>query len=350
MEKIIFAAIAVCVLIFVHELGHFIMAKLSGIRVERFSLGFGPELVGFKVGETRYLISALPLGGYVKLYGEGPWEAKDEDAFYYKSPWIKAKVVIGGPLFNILFAYLVFMLLFLLGSSRLLPHVGKVEPKGPAELAGIKPGDKVVKINGKNIKFWDELAKAISESEGKPVKLTIEREGKLRELTVKPKEITYKDIFGRKRKRFIIGIVASGKTVYYRPPIHRIPLEAAKEVYYISYLTVLGIYKLITGKVSLRMVGGPLMIMKEAGEQAKNGVSSFLNFMAIISVNLGLINLFPIPVLDGWHLLTYGIEAIRKRPFSEESMELIQKIGVGIILLLMALILYNDIMNIFFRK
>ncbi len=351
METLIFALIAIGILIFVHELGHFLFAKLVNVGVVRFSLGFGPELIGFKKGETRYVISVFPFGGYVKLYGENPGEEiEDIDrAFIFKKPWDKSKIVIGGPLFNIVFAYLVFIIVILSGIPRVIPVIGDLERGGPAYKSGIRPGDKVLEIDGVRVKYWDELSECIRKKNGNPVTIKVLRGNKTLEFKVKPKEVVLKDIFGRERKRWVIGIIASGDYVLEKVPIYKIPYIALKQTFYISYVTIYGIYKIITRSIPASSIGGPLMIMKIAGEQAKSGIINFLNFLGIISVNLGVINLIPIPILDGWYLLTFLVEAVRGRPVSEEKAILMQKIGIGILVFIMILILYNDIIRIFFK-
>ncbi len=352
MEKLIFAVLAIGVLISVHEFGHFVLAKAVGIRVLRFSIGFGPEIFSFTLGETRYCVSAFPLGGYVKLYGETPDEEVDEPekSFSHRPPKDRAGVVIGGPLFNVLFAFFAFCVTALFGIPKLLPIVGSVEKGGPAQISGVKSGDRIVEINGRKVRYWNDISKFMEESHGKPVTLKLERDGKFVELTVKPELRVFRDpLFGEK-KRWIIGIMALGKYKIEKIPLWKAPYEAFKETVDVCYVTIVGIYRIITGAISPKAIGGPLMIMKMAGEEASLGFVSFLYFLAVISVNLGIINLFPIPILDGWHLLILSVEGVTGKPVSKEKNLMAQKIGIVILILIMAFAFYNDIVRIFFAN
>ncbi len=348
----IFAFIAIGILISVHEFGHFLFAKLVGIKVLKFSIGFGPEIFSFTMGETRYAVSAFPFGGFVKLYGESPSEDVEEKdrSFSHRPPKDRAWVVFGGPFFNVFFAFLVFIVISIPGVPRLLPVIGGVEKGSPAWSSGIKPGDEVVEIDGVKIATWYDMSKVICASGGRPVNLKVRRDGKLLSFTVKPKLMAFKDLLFGEKKRWIIGVTALGKYKVEKLPFWKVPYEALRQTGYISYVTVLGIYRMITGAVSPKNIGGPIMIMKMAGEQASLGVTSFLYFLAVISINLGIINLFPIPILDGWHLLMLGVEGVRGRPISEERALLAQKIGITILIILMALAFYNDLVHIFFGK
>ena len=336
------------ILIFVHEFGHFIVARQLGVGVTKFSFGFGPKLAGVRRGETEYLISAVPLGGYVKLVGENEGdEVSPEErgkAFFHKPVWVKMAVVAAGPAGNLLFAILVFWVVFLSGVPTLTPKIGKVMPDTPAARAGLKAGDLVVRVGEKKITTWEELADGIKASgAGKELPLTVRRGEEEIRVTVRPEVREGRTIFGEKVDGPKIGVVASAEVVQRRiSPVAAIG-RAAEETGKIIRLTVLTVVKLLMRVIPTKTLGGPILIAKMAGDQARAGISSFVYFLGLLSVNLGILNLLPIPILDGGHLLFFSIEALRRKPLTPQMRMMAQQLGLAVILMLTALVFYNDI-------
>lgn len=344
----LFSAIVVLgVLIFVHELGHFIFAKLFGVGVEKFSLGFGPKLVGWKKGETEYLISAFPLGGYVKMVGEGDdtelGEADKLRSFAGKPPLQRIAIVAAGPVFNLFFALLVFIAVYMIGVPVPTTKIGEVLKDKPAARAGLQTNDVIVAIDGKPAKRWEDVARTIAGSKGKPVEIKVRRGNQTLSFRVVPEYRTAKNLFGESVTSPMIGVASSGETFTERFP----PLEAVQkgsvQTWNVIEVTVLSIVKLIERAIPLETIGGPIMIAKMAGQQATAGAVSFLAFMALLSVNLGVLNLLPVPILDGGHLIFYLWELVFRRPVSQKAREIAQQIGLVLLIGLMALAFYNDI-------
>ncbi len=351
---LIYAAVLLGILIFVHELGHFIVAKSVGIKVLKFSLGFGPKIIGKTYGETEYLLSAFPLGGYVKMFGEEPGEelaeADRQRAYTYQPIWKRFAVVFSGPLFNLCFAVLVFFLIFMNGIPYMLPEVGEVTPDSPAARQGIIKGDRVIEVDGKPISRWDEMTGIIHKQPGRELLVKIERNGSTLSLSVTPEKKAIKNLFGEDKEVGLIGITPSGKTEVSREGIVSAAATAVKRTWDISVLTLVSIIKLIQRIIPADTIGGPILIFQMAGQQASQGAMSFFTFMAVISINLGVLNLLPIPVLDGGHILFLGIEAVRKKPLSEKVIMLSQKVGLALLLALMAFAFYNDIIRLITGK
>lgn len=347
MVSILSAVIVLGVLIFVHELGHFILAKLFGVGVEKFSLGFGPKLIGWKKGETEYLISAFPLGGYVKMVGESEdLELSEEDkarSFQEKPPLQRIAIVAAGPVFNLLFAALIFVVIFMIGVPVPTTKIGEVMKDKPAARAGLLANDVITAIDGKEVKRWDDFAKAIAEGKGKPVDLLVKRGAQTLSFHVIPESYTGKNLFGETFTSPVIGVRSSDEAFTERFP----PLEAVQkgvsQTWKVIELTVLSIVKLIERTIPLETIGGPIMIAKMAGQQATAGMVSFLAFMALLSINLGVLNLLPVPILDGGHLFFYVWEFVFKRPVSLKTREIAQQIGLVLLIGLMVLAFYNDI-------
>jgi regulator of sigma E protease len=359
MYSTVSAIVVLGVLIFVHELGHFLVAKLCGVRVLKFSLGFGPKLCGFRKGDTEYVLSAIPLGGYVKMLGEGKGEEESDAAilteedkpfsYEYKSPWQRMAIIVAGPASNIVFAALIFAVVYLFGVPSLSPVIGEVNHEMPAFAAGLQTGDKIVAINGKKINDWEELSTAVRNSGGLELSIDYEREDTLLSVKIVPKRIESKNMFGENVVSYIIGITASGATEikHYQPG--EAIIQGLTETWKISYLTVMGFIKMIERVVPAKDLGGPIMIAQMAGQHAKAGILSLLYFMGIISVNLGILNLFPIPVLDGGHLFFILMEIILGRPVSMRKIELAQQVGLCLLVSLMVFVFYNDLARIFSR-
>lgn len=347
---IIATIIVLGVLIFVHELGHFLAAKGFRVGVLTFSLGFGPKLFGRKVGETQYQVSAVPLGGYVKMIGEEPGEKLPPEllpkSFSAQPVGRRLGIVFAGPFFNFLFAVVAFAVAFVVGLPSLLPEVGEVKPDFPAYQAGLQPGDRILEVNGSPVKRWEDLAKVIHESGDRPLHLKVEREQKTFPVSVTPQVSTQKNLFGDDVQVGLIGISPSGNTFIERTDPFTAVYRAVYQSWRVTELTVLSIYKIIEGKISAKTIGGPILIAQLAGQQAKAGLLSLVIFMAVISINLVILNILPIPVLDGWHLLIFLLEAVIGRPVSLKIRERAQQIGVFIIIFLMLLVFYNDISRI----
>ena len=351
MVSILSAIIVLGVLIFVHELGHFIVAKFFGVGVEKFSLGFGPKLIGRRVGETEYLISAFPLGGYVKMVGEVdaaevPEEERDR-SFMAKPPLQRLAIVAAGPVSNLLFAYLIFILLYMVGVPAVTTKIGEVVPDKPAARAGMKANDVITAINGKAVTRWDDFARVVAESKGRPVDLVVTRGGSTLSFQITPESRTAKNLFGETETTPVIGVVAAGETVTDRFPPHIAFVKGSAQAWTVIKITILSIVKLVERAIPLDTVGGPIMIAKMAGQQAQAGGVSFLAFMALLSVNLGVLNLLPVPILDGGHIFFYSWELIFRRPISLRNREIAQQIGLILLISLMALAFYNDIARYF---
>jgi len=358
--SIIYFIIVIGILVFVHELGHFLFAKRLGIGVVTFSLGFGPKIIGKKVGETQYQISAFPLGGFVKLIGENPEEKiKEEDlrrSFMAQPIWKRTCVLMAGSLFNLFLAVVIFSLINMVvgippTSSPPLPsRIGGISPGLPAEKAGLKKGDVVLAVDGKEVSTWEDLAKIIHNSEGKELLIKVKRNGEILDFKIKPQVYEEKTLSGEK-DIFIIGITPHIEEI----TLQKVgPLAAIGKGFIQTWdwikLIVGSIVKLFTGEISPKTIGGPILIAQLAGEQGKRGVLDLLVLIAVLGVNLGIINLFPIPVLDGGHLLFLGLEAIIRKPISIKKMEIAQQIGLIIIILLMIFAFYNDLIRIFAPK
>jgi regulator of sigma E protease len=355
LTTILSTVIVLGILVFVHELGHFLLAKRLGVGVLTFALGFGPKLIGRKIGETEYKICAIPLGGYVKLIGENPEEeVKEEDrsrSFSFQPIWKRALIISAGPFFNFFLAAVLFssVNLFVGIPSPPSTKIGEVTADFPAERAGLRKGDVILAINGEEVTKWDELSKIIRSSKGKDLLLKVKRDSEILEIKVIPRSSTQKNIFGEEIKTFVIGITPGDEMVVKKVgPMVALGTGLLQTWQGIEF-TVIGIVKLIQRVIPAKEIGSPIMIAKLAGEQARKGLLSLALFTAIISINLGVINLFPIPILDGGHFLFLGLEAILRRPISIKKMEIAQQIGLIFIILLMLFAIRNDLIRYFFQ-
>jgi len=336
------------VLIFAHEFGHFLVAKYSGVGVLKFSLGFGPRLIGKKVGETEYLISMIPLGGYVKLLGESHDEelsAEDEKRSFLKQPVSKRiAIVAAGPIFNFLLAILIFTVVYMAGVPALTTYIGGVQEGSPAFEAGIKEGDVIVAINGQEISRWEKLAEDISKSGGKEIHISLKRNEQLLEVSLKPRLLKTQNIFGEEIASYKMGVSPSSQ---YAVTERMNPFMAfwtgIKQTWFISKLTVLSVVKIFEGVISPKTLGGPILIAQIAGTQVREGIVPFVFFMALLSINLAILNLFPIPILDGGHLLFFFIEIITGKEINIKWRETAQQIGFVILVILMVFVFIMDI-------
>jgi regulator of sigma E protease len=335
------------VLIFIHELGHFLAARISGVGVLKFSLGFGPKIFGKKIGETEYVLSWFPLGGFVKLLGESnndPLPPEDEKRSFLKQPtWKKLFIVSAGPVFNFLLAVVIFIIVFMSGIPALTAEIGEVQKESASYSAGIIRGDKIIAIDSQTINRWDDIRPVIAEGKGKEVEVIVVRGTEKKHFLIQPRASKSKNIFGEEISTYLIGISPSGKTVLERKNPWKASITACEKTWEISMLTVLAVIKMVEGTISPRTLGGPIFIAQVAGAQIKEGIIPFILFMALLSINLGVINLFPIPVLDGGHIFFYTIEMITRREISIKVKEIAQQIGGALLIMLMIFVIMIDI-------
>jgi regulator of sigma E protease len=352
------------VLIFVHELGHFLFAKLMDVKVEKFSIGFGPVLFSKKYGETEYALSAIPFGGFVKMLGENPdgdeaaegeeveevvplTEAELARSFAHKPIWKRFFIVIMGPVFNIAFAVFLYWAIFMAGFPTLTTELGQIAEGTPAATASLKEGDLIISIDGEVVPDWFKMTEIIRDNPETEMLFVIERDGNRLEKTITPVSFDGKSIFGEDAKIGRLGVASAGNTVN----IKHGPIEALRKSIerckMITTLTFKAIKKLIMRDIPADTMGGPVMILQIAEKRASDGVLPFFDMMALISISLGLFNLFPIPVLDGGLLMFMGIEAVVRKPVSERVQLAAQKVGLAVLLTLMVFVTYNDLVRVF---
>jgi regulator of sigma E protease len=342
------------ILIFFHELGHFLVAKYFGVKVLKFSLGFGLRLVGKKIGETEYLISSIPLGGYVKLLGENgdddaesipPEEA--HKAFNNQRVTKRMAIVVAGPLFNIFLALVLFCGFSLVAGSYILtPEIGQVREDSPADKAGLMKGDTIVSLQGQPVKSWQEIKGYIKKSAGKPLEMTIQRGKELFSVSVVPEQGVEKNLFGEEVKSALIGIVASGKYKKVELGVWEAITEGFLKTWEVTKLTCLTIIKLFQGVVSIKTLGGPIMIGQLTGQAAQEGLSYLIPLLAVISINLGVLNLLPVPILDGGLIIFFLIELIIGKPISLKKRDVAQKVGIFFLAVLIVVVTMNDLSRI----
>jgi regulator of sigma E protease len=339
------------ILIFFHELGHFLVAKYFGVKVLKFSLGFGPKIAGKRIGETEYLISAIPLGGYVKMLGESEDEdaeapSPDEEKRSFSTQHVlkRISIVAAGPVFNLLLAVIIFSGFYMIaGKQVMIPEIGQVREDSPAHRAGFKKGDTVVSIQGRPIETWLEIKDAVKDSAGKPLEITVLREGRAVSLTVVPEASVVKNIFGEEIKTALIGVVVSGKfrSIPINPP--GAVREGFAKTWEMIELTCLVIVKLFQRVVPIETVGGPILIGQMTGQLVQEDWTYLFPFMAVISINLGILNLLPVPILDGGFIIFLLIELVMGRPLSIKKREMAQKVGLVLLVMLMVVVMYNDV-------
>jgi regulator of sigma E protease len=333
-------------LIFFHELGHYIAARMMGVKVDVFSIGFGKKLYSFYRWNTQWSISAIPLGGYVKMKGQDDTDptkkSYDKDSYNVKTPTQKIFILFAGPLANFLLAFFLYFTIALGGPSILSPVIGEVVKDSPAQEAGLKPNDTIKKINGIEIKTWEDMAKIISTSEN-ALNMEILRDGFIEFKTLTPKISETTNMFNETVKRKMIGISAAGVTHKMNLGVSEVLTYATNQTMFASTMIFTGLQKLIVGDVPAKELGGVISIVKITSDATEAGWMSVLFFAALISVNLGILNLLPIPALDGGHIMFNLYEMIFRREASERVVINLTIAGWAILFSLMGLGLYNDI-------
>jgi len=356
MPTVVFYAltfvVALAVLIIVHEFGHFLVAKWLGVRVVRFSVGIGPIVFSRTIGETEYAVSAVPIGGYVKMVGEEEGEVLDpadaDRAFFARPLSHRALIVAAGPTFNFVFAVIVYIVLHLFYGMPLpsdLPRAAAVTPGMPAAAAGLGAGDLITALDGEPVATWDELSDRIRSSGGRTVKVTFMQGDEEKVVAITPERRQTKDLFGEVTGEiYLIGLVRDTE-------LRQVPWPSAIVLGFertgtLTLLVCEGLYRVVTGRISARELGGPIAIARTAGEQAEQGIGPFLNALGFLSVNLAVLNFLPIPVLDGGHLFFFLLELVSRRPLRPRHREFAQQVGLLILVSLMLFVFYNDIQRL----
>jgi regulator of sigma E protease len=355
MTTVLATIVVLGVLIFIHEFGHFLLAKICGVRVDAFSLGFPPKVLHKQVGETDYRLSVIPLGGYVKLLGENPNDEVPPElehrSFMHHSLWHRFVIVLAGPAFNFLFAVVALFLVFAIsGIPYLTNEIGEVTADAPAARAGLQKGDRILAVAGQAVSRWDELSPKIKKHGERPLALVVKRGEQVLQVTLVPQRMEVPDIFGKKVSTVLIGIRPADKLETNRVGLLGALKEGTTYSLGIAWITLESIYKLLAREIPMKTLGGPIFIAQIAGKQAEAGVTYLIQFMAVLSVNLAMLNLLPIPVLDGGHLFFFAWEAIRGKPVAIKHREMAQALGLMIILALMALVLYQDVLRLIAPK
>jgi regulator of sigma E protease len=352
------------IVVFFHELGHFLVARWAGVKVLTFSLGFGPELVGFNDRHgTRWRISAIPLGGYVKFFGDDTEASTpsaemlanmtDEEragSFHHKKVGPRAAIVAAGPIANFLLAIVIFTCLFtFFGKPSTSARVDKIEANSAAAAAGFQVGDVVTAIDGDKIESFSDMQRIVGTQAGTQLKFTVKRGDSTVQLLGTPQLREVKDPFGNAHKLGVLGITrqtAAGDVVTERVDPGTAVWLAVKETWFVVDRTMAYIGGVFTGREAADQVGGPLRIAQISGQVATIGMAALIHLAAVLSISIGLLNLFPVPLLDGGHLLFYAVEAVRGRPLSERAQEMGFRIGLGLVLMLMVFATYNDILHL----
>jgi len=352
------------IVVFFHELGHFLMARWCGIKVLVFSIGFGPEIAGFndRYG-TRWKISAVPLGGYVKFFGDDSaastpdmtaaaamTEAEKKDSFIFQPVASRAAVVAAGPIANFILAIVIFAAIFMtVGKQTTSARVDTVQPGSAAQTAGFQPGDLVLSINGEKIESFSDMQRIVSISAGEPLAIEVDRGGVPVKLNAVPQLKEIKDNFGNVHRLGVLGIsrsMAPGDIKTEKAGPLRAVVMGAQETWFVVDRTLAYITGVFAGREAADQLGGPIRIAQVSGQVATAGFAALIHLTAVLSVSIGLLNLFPIPLLDGGHLLFYAIETIRGRPLSERAQELGFRIGLAIVVMLMIFATFNDILHL----
>jgi regulator of sigma E protease len=351
--------IVLTVLVFVHELGHYLSARRNGVKVQIFSIGFGPELLGWtdRAG-TRWKLSLIPIGGYVKMFGdadaasipsESVQEMTEEEkavSFFHKRLLQRTEIVAAGPAANFLFAIVVLAGFFMTVGQPFTPaNIGEVVAGSAAEQAGIQPKDTIVAIDGKTIERFEDIQQVVGLNSGEPMQVLVRRDGQELTLSATPSVIEEKDVFGNVHRIGRLGIKRNGTEFVRRDPVSAL-WRAADETWNMATGTLTALGQIVMGTRTTDELGGPIRIAQMSGVVAEGGPNSVIWFMAVLSVNLGLINLFPIPILDGGHLLFYAAEAIRGRPLGQRAQEYGFRVGLALVLTLMIFVTWNDLVRI----
>ena len=349
------------ILIFVHELGHFLVAKLVGIRVEKFSLGFPPKLVSFRKGETEYCISVVPLGGYVKMAGESPDESEITGApyeFMSKTPLQRSAVILAGPLMNFFTAIVILSAIFFVKGYPTFHKekmiIDDVSKGSPGEAAGLAAGDEILSVDGQQVDNIAELMKIVSPKIGERISIEYRRgipidsvrwAGRTRTVSLVTAIDTTRDEYGEDK---VVGIIGLHDYLWWQRlgPLESIE-RAVSRTWEISVLLVGFLWKLVTLQVSAKSIGGVIFIAQTSGEAARLGLVPLFSLIALLSVNLAVVNILPIPVLDGGHLVFLAIEVIRRKPLTVKQRAVIQQVGLAFLLMLIVMVTYNDITRIF---
>lgn len=327
-------------LIFVHELGHFITAKAVGMRVDEFAIGFGPKLVSRRHGETLYSLRIIPLGGFNKIAGMDPDEEQDEKSFSAKPIWARMLVIVAGSTMNFILPVLLFATVFLsigIDTPSNQPIVGSILPDKPAAHAGLMNGDRILTVNKNEIASWRDFVESIQGNAGNQLNVSYERNGSVNSVSLVPE-------FDQKGNRGIIGVMPQINN--YRPGLFESFGLAAKQTYIVCASMVTGIVQMVTGQIPAE-VSGPIGVAQMAGEVAQMGIIPLLQFAAFLSINLGLINLLPVPVLDGGHIVTLAIEGLRGKPLNRDKLQFVQMIGFALLILLMIVATFKDVSRLF---
>jgi regulator of sigma E protease len=353
VESIIGAIAVLAVVIFVHELGHFLVAKWCRVEVLVFSMGFGPTIFSRKIGETTYRLALVPFGGYVKMAGqeEDGGEAPSDPArgFSGKPLRHRAAIVAAGPAVNLVFAFVVMFVAYF-AYGQLVPssaaRIGGVVIGSPADKAGLKTGEEVVSVDGTPVAGWDDFSTRVRESGGKTLAIALRDDsGQARQVDVTPAVAPNQDAFGEVvGESYMIGIQRHFD--HEAAGLFESVSLAGQSTYRMSVMIFVMLGRIVQGRVNASDLGGPIMIAQEAGRLAETGLEPLLRFIALISVNLGILNILPIPVLDGGHLFFFLIEGLRGRPLSIRVREMAQQVGVLLLVALMVFVVFNDISRI----
>ena len=350
-------AFLITVVVFIHELGHYSIGKWCGIGVETFSIGMGKQIWGKRdKSGTLWRIAILPIGGYVKFYGdEDPTGKKSHSSddkatdqnFHNKSVWKKIATTAAGPLFNFILAILIFSMIFLFrGESLVQPFIGDVVKGSPAYNSGLKTGDEIISVNGEDIFSFNDLRDHVMQSSNEELSLTLIRDGSQIDISLVPEVVVAKDRFGSEYSSARIGVMGSQNPNHMeliRYGFFESFFRGTKETYNLSSKILVYLGNLISGRESIDQMGGPIKIVQISGEISNYGIIPLLALIAAISVNLGIINLLPIPVLDGGHLLYYSFEVLRGKPLSQKTQEIGMQIGMSLLIALMIFVTFLDI-------